>query len=138
MAKKTKTTTIEDCMRALEATGGHVALSAQKLGISFQALYARIQRNKKLGTLYTDIRERSLDLAETKLWADVKKGRLGAICFYLKCQGKHRGWVENRHEITGPEGGPIETQNKKPDYSKLSKDELKQLHELFEKLNSKD
>ncbi len=139
MAKKTREVTEREIIASLKKTGARVAISAQKLGMSYQGLYQRINRHEKLREALQSIRELSLDMVEDKLWADVKKGEHYAICFYLKCQGKHRGWIETvRNEHSGPDGGPIQTEDKKPDYSKLSKDELKQLHELYEKLYAKD
>jgi len=38
-----------------------------------------------------------------------------------------------RIEASGPNGGPIETQEQKPDYDKLTLDELLQLEELLRK-----
>ena len=51
----------------------------------------------------------NLDVAETALLAAVAKGEAWAVCFYLKCKGKARGWTE-RAEVTGPGGGPLQTQ----------------------------
>ncbi|OQC27629.1 MAG: hypothetical protein BWX71_01267 [Deltaproteobacteria bacterium ADurb.Bin072] len=139
MAKKTREVTEREIIDSLRKTGARVAMSARKLGMSYQGLYKRINAHENLKEALQDIREHSLDLVEDKLWDDVERGEHYAICFYLKCQGKHRGWVETvRNEHSGPDGGPIQTEDKKPDYSKLSKDELRQLHELYEKLYAKD
>jgi len=50
----------------------------------------------------------------------------------LEKAGKHLGMFIDKKEITGPNGGPIETVNK-PDLSKLTIEELKQLAELTRK-----
>jgi hypothetical protein len=126
-------------IKVFESTGGMVAESAHKLGISYQAIYKRMNNDEAIRTALEDIREKNIDKAESKLMILVEKGNLGAICFYLKCQGKHRGWVETlRQEHTGKDGGPIEQKTVEPDYSRLTKDELKQLHAISEKLNAKD
>ncbi|OQB45570.1 MAG: hypothetical protein BWY00_01733 [Firmicutes bacterium ADurb.Bin153] len=129
----------KDFIRALEKNGGWTSQTAKALGVSHQAVRQRLLRNKKLMMKQQEIKEMYLDLAESKVVKAVNDGAAWAICFYLKCQGKHRGWIETvRNEHSGPDGGPIQTEDKKPDYSKLSKDELRQLHELYEKLYAKD
>lgn len=135
MKKKLKDSVIID---ALTANGGWIAPAAKALGMRRTSLHRRIAASARLRTIVEDLREEHLDLAENKLLRAVQNSQPWAICFFLKCQGKNRGWIENRHEISGPEGGPIQTEEKKPDYSKLSKDELKQLHELSEKLYAKN
>jgi phage terminase small subunit len=47
----------------------------------------------------------------------------------LEKAGKHLGMFIEKHELTGKDGGPLETTNR-PDLSKLSIEELKQLAEL--------
>lgn len=126
-------------IKALEKNGGWISQTARALGISVQAVCQRLKKNPRLKAKQEEIKDMYLDLAESKVVTAVNNGQPWAICFYLKCQGKHRGWVETvRNEHSGPDGGPIQTEDKKPDYSKLSKDELRQLHELYEKLYAKD
>ena len=43
-----------------------------------------------------EVKETALDIAEDKLMGLIRDGNLGAICFFLKCQGKHRGYVERQ------------------------------------------
>lgn len=90
--------TINQIQRALEQTGGFQSRAAKKLRITDSALCQRIKKSKLLQTLLYMIKESNLDLAEDELIKKIKKGNLGAICFYLKCQGKKRGYIE-RQEI---------------------------------------
>jgi hypothetical protein len=48
-------------------------------------------------------RESMLDNAESKLYSEVLAGNMTALIFFLKTQGKSRGYCE-RQEITGAEG----------------------------------
>lgn len=125
-------------IEALEASGGYVTQAAHLLNISFQGLYKRINGNKRIREKLDEIRNRYLDLAESKVVSAINNNQPWAICFYLKCQGKHRGWVE-RQELTGKDGGPVDHKKVEapPDYSKLNKDELRQLQLLNEKLHAK-
>lgn len=52
-----------------------------------------------------DVKAKYLDLAENKLLQKINDGDLGAICFYLKCQGKHRGYIERQQIDTTISGG---------------------------------
>ena len=45
---------------------------------------------------FIDAREDTIDLAVTQLKQLIKDKNLGAICFYLKTQGKSRGFVETQ------------------------------------------
>jgi hypothetical protein len=51
-------------------------------------------------------RERMTDVAEMALFDAIKEGEGWAVCFYLKTQGKERGYIE-RHEFTGKDGEPL-------------------------------
>lgn len=98
--------TSKQIIEALDANGGFTSKAAEVLGMTYQAVNRRINKNEKIKAAYNAIKESHLDFAESKLMSLIKGGNLGAICFYLKCQGKHRGWVE-RQEVTGGDGGPI-------------------------------
>ena len=79
---------------SLRANGGFITGTAKELGVTYQAIWDRIKRSKTLKAEYDSIKEGYLDLAETKLISKMKSGDLGALCFYLKCQGKQRGYIE--------------------------------------------
>lgn len=49
--------------------------------------------------LREEVEESMIDLAESKLMAMINKGdNLGALCFFLKCKGKSRGYVERTEQ----------------------------------------
>lgn len=104
MAKKV---TDEEIAEALRRTYGLVTSAAillskklkengEKSGISHQAISKRIEKNKRLQNLYEELRAATLDMAEMELLKLIKDGNLGAICFFLKCKGKKRGWIEHQ------------------------------------------
>lgn len=93
---------------ALEKTGGFISHAAKMLKVTHGAVSKRVSKSEHLQTVLADIKESRLDLAETKLMEKVNSADLGAICFYLKCQGKGRGYVEKQQlEHTGKDGEPI-------------------------------
>lgn len=87
-------TSIEECAEALRKSGGFLTGAAKLLGISPGSLCQRISNHPELKAIQDEIKESYLDMAETALLKKVKALDLGAICFYLKCQGKKRGYIE--------------------------------------------
>lgn len=85
---------INQCAEALRKSGGFVSHAAKMLEMSQPALSKRIKKSKVLQQVVADTKEEYIDLAESKLIKAVKNGEAWAICFYLKCQARHRGWIE--------------------------------------------
>jgi hypothetical protein len=101
---------IEQCEEAIRKAGGFISHAAAMLGISHQSLSKRISRSDRLQQVRAETTDQHLDLAETKLIEAVKAGEAWAICFYLKCKGKHRGYVERGQvEVSGRYGKPLGT-----------------------------
>ena len=96
---------IEQIERALKANGGFIAKTAKSLNVRYQTIWERIRRSPRLKQFYEEIRESYIDLAESKLLVKVREGDLGAICFFLKCQGKKRGYIEKL--VVGDDGSYI-------------------------------
>jgi hypothetical protein len=97
-------------VKAIRDARGLVAVAARKLQIDRQTIYNRMQKSDAVKDAVAEAREFVLDVAEAKLMQAVENGEPYAICFTLKCLGKDRGYVETqRHELTGKDGGPIET-----------------------------
>jgi transposase-like protein len=93
-------------LAAYELNHGNISATCRAVGIDRQTYYNWREKFKSFDNACFDIEEGLLDLSEGKLRELVDDGNLGAICFHLKCKGKHRGWVE-RSEITGAEGRPL-------------------------------
>ena len=92
---------------ALTAAGGLVTSSAKRLGCNPKTVYRYIERFPALKDVLTEARESSVDLAESKLIEAIKDGNLTAIIFFLKTQGKSRGYSE-RNEFGHPtDGEPV-------------------------------
>lgn len=99
-------TTIAEVEKAIGKCGGNLSAAARALKITRTAVVHRITAHPHLKELLEECREAQLDFAEAKLEEKIKKGETVPLLFYLKCQGKKRGFVE-RQEITGKDGGPI-------------------------------
>lgn len=126
-----KHTRIEDIIKMLEAKSGFITETAKALGISYQSLHRRIRTNEKLKEAYDAINERKLDYTESKLFDLIRDGNLGAICFHLKCKGKHRGWEERQIIRAEGTGGIVSV---KLDLSEKTSDELVAIHDTLQML----
>lgn len=88
--------TIDQIEEALELSGGFVSEAATRLNVTASNIYDRIKKSKRLQQAKQQIDAQYLDLAESKLINKIKNEDLGAICFYLKCKGKERGYIEKQ------------------------------------------
>jgi len=93
---------------ALRSSGGFISQTAKRLHRTPDAIYKRIQSSEYLKKIKFEIDDAYLDLAESKLIKKMNQEDLGALCFYLKCKGKHRGYVEKQQlEHSGDAQNPI-------------------------------
>jgi hypothetical protein len=97
--------TIAEIAEALKETKGFRSAAARRLGCATSTVTNYINRYKKLQVLAYELKEEMLDIAESKLLANIEAGKESSIFFFLKCQGKERGYVE-RQEFTGVDGAP--------------------------------
>lgn len=100
--------TPDEVEKALQATGGFLSLAAQRLGCNYKTVARRIAASPRLQEALREISDKKLDMAEAALTKAINAGESWAVCFFLKCKGKQRGYVE-RSEITGRDGGPLVT-----------------------------
>jgi len=90
--------TIPQLESALRSTGGFVTYAAKKLNCTYQNVRKRIDASPYLQEVMDSIHENYLDLTEHSLIKKIRDEDLGAIIFYLKCQGKKRGYIEKPKE----------------------------------------
>jgi hypothetical protein len=98
--------TPEQIIGALAAARGMIAPAARALGCSRNTIKAYMHEYQAIAQTIADEREATTDVAELKLYDAIERGEAWAICFYLKCQAKNRGYVE-RAELTGSNGAPV-------------------------------
>jgi uncharacterized protein YwgA len=100
--------TDQQIVDAVTEARGMVSVAARKLGISRRTIYNRMKSSGEIAAAVEDSREFTTDVAELKLFQAIEKGEAWAVCFYLKCQGQSRGYIErHKHELTGSDGGPV-------------------------------
>jgi len=99
--------TAQQMITAIEKANGNLSVAAEYLGCTRKTVYRYVNKFSTVKDALEDSRETSVDFVENKLMKAIKDGNITAMIFFLKTQGKHRGWVE-RQEITGKDGAPME------------------------------
>ena len=97
--KKPDTSIIKE---AIVRAFGNLSTASKSLGVDRGTLYDWIEQ-EGLEEAVQEGRNRRLDFAESMLDKGMKDGNMTAIIFYLKTQGKSRGYIE-RQEVTGADG----------------------------------
>lgn len=92
---------------ALRKSGGVVTDAAKALGVARATLTRRLSAEPALREVRDEVREEILDVAESKLREHIKAGNLNAAIFYLKTQGRDRGYVERSEHGGVPDAPPI-------------------------------
>jgi len=101
--------TIDQISEALEQSAGIFSGAAKMLGTCPNTISNKVRKSKKLRDLVAEIKYKTLDLAETELLKKLKEGNMTAIIFYLKTQGKDRGYVERvQEQAVGRNGDPVD------------------------------
>jgi hypothetical protein len=87
----------------LREASGNIAAVARVFGVSRQAILQFVNRRPMLQAVLHECRETMLDNAESVLYSAVLAGEAWAVCFYLKTQGKARGYIEKLQIDQGAE-----------------------------------
>ena len=92
-----------EIVEKVKGSGGYVSVVAGRLGISYRHVNNLRHKFPTVAEAFAEEREKQLDYAEGKLQEKIRTGDTTSIIFYLKTQGKGRGYVE-RQELSGPGG----------------------------------
>lgn len=106
---KKRAHTAEKIITALKETRGLLTLAARKAGVSYSTVNRYANEFPSVRQAVEEAKESMTDFAEGKLFEKISKGDVACIIFYLKTQGKRRGYIE-RQEFTGAGGEPIKTE----------------------------
>lgn len=96
------------------------------------ALYRMIERHPDLKEIREWAQERIVDIAEHNMWQAAQKGDLKACRYILSSLGRGRGYGVQRHEHSGPDGGPIASQAE-PSIEQIEKMSDEQLDDYFQR-----
>ena len=97
----------KEMLVALEACANNVALACEQVSTGRTVHYKWLKNNPKYKEGVQEIRNALVDLAESKLYINVKKGNQKAIEYLLDSQGKERGYGKTL-QVTGKDGNAIE------------------------------
>jgi predicted transcriptional regulator len=87
----------ETIKQALERSFGNISLAAKILKVSRPTMYRYVQENELQEEIH-QAREALIDMAEHALAKKIQSADTASIIFFLKTQGKSRGYVE-RQEV---------------------------------------
>jgi hypothetical protein len=82
---------------------GNVSIVAKSFDVSRTTIYTHINKYPDVQQCLTDEREKMIDNVESALYNQALDGNTTAMIFFLKTQGKGRGYIE-RQELTGKDG----------------------------------
>lgn len=99
--------TPQQLIDTLRTTRGMVTLAARTLRCSRDTIYEYAHRYPEVQAALDDERAYTTDVAEIALFNAIQSGEAWAVQFYLRTQGKPRGYVD-RLELSGPNGGPMQ------------------------------
>lgn len=85
-------------IEALEKSLGVVTTAAKSAGIDRNTHYRWLKDDEEYKQAVENLKDLSIDFAESQLFKQIKEGNTTATIFYLKTQAKHRGYIE-RQEI---------------------------------------
>ena len=113
---------------------GNLSNAAKRLGCVRKTVYNWIEKEPDLEYVVEEARDTALDFVENKLMEGIEAGHPTLIIFYLKTQGKGRGYVERtEHEFIDWRTKAIEAiQQGKATFEETQKQLGENLaHELF-------
>jgi hypothetical protein len=86
--------TVERVSAEIHAFNGNVAAVCKTLNITRRQLMTFFDMHPELAEELQVAREEMLDMAESSLYRRVLAGDAWAVCFFLKTQGRKRGYIE--------------------------------------------
>ena len=81
-------------------------MAARRAGVSYTTVKRYAAEFPSVKDAVQEAKESMLDFTEGKLFEKISKGDTTCIIFFLKTQGKGKGYVE-RQEISGEGGGAV-------------------------------
>ena len=116
-------------IEALYKTRGILGAAAKGLNCSRQTIYNRMKKDPKIAAAYEDANEVALDFTESKLFANIDKGKESSIFYHLNNKGESRGYNRpSKIALTDPTG--------KKEYAADARDAI--LGKLLPELASED
>lgn len=90
---------IEQIQNAILKANGLVSVTAKILGCKAKTIYNYIDKYPQLKDTLQEARNKTLDLAENKLFELINEKDKTAIIFFLKTIGRSRGYIERFENV---------------------------------------
>lgn len=87
---------VSEIEEAIYQTRGNLSAVARGFAVSRQAIQKRVNNSERLQKALEDARENMLDAAENVLYEKALQGETAELIFFLKTQGKRRGYTEKQ------------------------------------------
>ena len=96
MKRNLQRTTVnkKSVIEQLKNTKGIISIACERVGITRQTFWMWLRDDPDFKKEVDEITEYQIDYVESRLLDKIEDGSDTAIIFYLKCKGKHRGYVE--------------------------------------------
>ena len=91
--------TLDDIQNALIKANGFTSIAAQNLDCTVATINNYLNKYPELKDTLKEIREKTLDFAESKLLTHINNDNFNALKFFLQTQGKKRGYIERTENI---------------------------------------
>lgn len=88
-------------LEALEVKMGVVSQASKLCGIPRSTHYKWMTEDPEYRKKAEELKDVALDFAENQLFVGMQEKNMTAIIFYLKTQGKNRGYVERTEQHVG-------------------------------------
>lgn len=85
--------TLEQIKKSLEKANGFISVAAKNLNCDKTTVYDYIKKYPELNDTLQEIRNNTLDYAESKLLQHIDNNNFNALKFFLETQGKQRGYT---------------------------------------------
>lgn len=100
----TKTDTKKGVMiQALESSLGVVSIACSKAEVSRETHYRWYREDPDYKSSVDNVKNICLDFVESKLFEQIRENNTTSTIFYLKTQGKNRGYIERQEVDLGTE-----------------------------------
>ena len=84
----------KETIKALVASHGIVTDACKKVGIVRSTFYEWVSKDESFASAVDEAKETAIDYVEGCLFKQMQEGSTAATIFYLKTQGKRRGYIE--------------------------------------------
>lgn len=83
-------------LKSLEENMGIVTVSCKAAEVPRQTYYDWMNEDEEFAKSVQELKNVTLDFVESKLIAQINNDNMTGIIFYLKCQGRERGYIERQ------------------------------------------